>query len=114
MHKREEAQAAAAARAREAAKRKVCIPIQESDAIFNRLDTNHDHELGPPELYGAIRRWADDTHRTLSEQNVRWIELHAAKDAALNGQDATMNEAEFWLFINQFVHYFHINGVCHH
>jgi len=114
MHKKEEAQEAAAARAKAAAERKVCIPIHESDEIFHRLDTDHDHELGPPELYGAIRNWSEDTHRTLTESNVRWIEYHAAHDAATNGHDATMDHGEFWMFINQFVHYFHIKNVCQH
>ena len=114
MHKREEAQAAARKRAEEAAKRKVCIPIRESDEIFHRIDTNHNHELGPPELYGAIRNWANATHRQLTEANVHWIEYHAAHDAATNGQDATMDHQEFWMFINQFVHYFKIKNVCQH
>ena len=90
----------------------VCIPISESDEIFKHIDTNHNHKLGPPELYGAIRHWAEVTHRNLTEANVHWIEEHAAHDAATNGHDATMDHKEFWMFINQFVKYFKIKGAC--
>ena len=52
------------------------------------------------ELYGAIERWATSTHRHLSAGNIQWIEAHAARDAAMNGKDNTMNKPEFFIFIN--------------
>ena len=77
-----------------------CIPLKESDKIFHHIDTNHNHELGPSELFGAIKHWAKITHRKLTEANIHWIEKHAANDAATNGHDATMDHKEFWMFIN--------------
>lgn len=59
---------------------------------FHRIDTNHNHKLGPRELYGAIEHWAYVTHRHLNEEQVQWIEEHAARDAATNGHDATMDK----------------------
>ena len=70
----------------------VCIPLKEADEIFHKIDTNHNHKLGPPELYGAIEHWAEVTHRKLTPANVHWIEEHAAHDAATNGHDNTMDK----------------------
>ena len=90
-----------------------CIPRAESNAVFHDIDTNHNHVLGPKELYTAIENWARDTHRNLTPANVKWIEDHAAKDAATNNQDATMSKGEFFMFINQFVKYFKLPCAPH-
>ena len=42
----------------QAVNKKICIPLSESDEIFNKIDKNHNHKIGPPELYGAIKHWA--------------------------------------------------------
>ena len=78
----------------------VCIPPSESDEIFHMIDTNHNHVLNPPELYTAIRYYVEKTHMHLTEENIHWIEETAAKDAATNGKDGTMDKKEFWYFIN--------------
>ena len=64
------------------------------------IDVNHNHKLTPAELYGAIRTWADKAHRKLTPANINWIKEQAAKDAAKDGHDGTMNEKEFWVFLN--------------
>lgn len=77
-----------------------CIPLKESDSIFHRIDTNHNHKLSGRELMTAIDMWAKDTHRTLTAENIHWIVDHANKDAASNGKPRSMDEKEFNLFIN--------------
>ena len=44
-----------------------CVPRKDSDAAFHHIDTNHNHKLGPRELYGAIKHWASETHRHLND-----------------------------------------------
>ena len=86
---------------------KWCVDSEESNKIFNVIDTNNNGQIGKHELVHALKEFAHRHHHEITKKEWHWVAKTAKHDA---GKDHTLSEKEFHHWINQFAHHFHL---CH-
>ena len=64
------------------------------------IDTNHNGKINEAELVTAVKEFAKSKHHTITKGEWEWIKKHAEADAAMNGDDSTMDPQEFNKFAN--------------
>jgi len=86
---------------------KKCVGWKESVAIFDKIDTNHNGQVGRHELVHAIKEFSKSKNYTPSKEDWEWVEKTATKNA---GKDHTLNKKEFHKWVNHFAKHFHVDG----
>ena len=68
-----------------------CVPPDMSDNIFKDIDTNHNGKINKKELVVALKEFAKQEGHTITKEDWAWVKKHAVEDAAMNGDDKTMD-----------------------
>ena len=82
-----------------------CVSHKLSNLVFRDIAHNT-NSMTKAALWAAIKHSMHYEHRNLTKENLEWLNANINRDAAEGGNKVTMNEEEFWLFVNQYVHYF--------
>ena len=89
-------------------KPKFCVSHALAKEIFHKIVKSNATEMTKAELMKAVEYAAHYEHRELSKENLEYIHRVMNDDAAKGGNKNTLTEQEFWVFVNQYTHYFRV------